>query len=299
MKERAWRGGLLAAALSAGFASAAGPPPHAPSFEVESPRGSSRLVLSNDEREALWAAAEGTGYTLKAIDLRSGKSRRVRKLVSESAQEESFVHPVPGRDGAYVFGVRCCSVTNGWALWFVDRGREAVELTRDDEGGDLGDGSIGFSPSGRFFLAGTGFACVGGGHSCSAGTVTVFSARSGEAEFVTELPFQWEELDGDPPSMGQVRRYPLGEAPAWCAGDVLKVARKGGGATAFVRGRDGRWHSRPGSESCSARATPPWRGMWPEPGEAYTLTGKGVEVRVRGGGQGRLILDVSKLPAKP
>jgi hypothetical protein len=39
--------------------------------------------------------------------------------------------------------------------------------------------------------------------------------------------------------------------------------------------------------------------MRPEPGEAYTLTGKGVEVRVRESGQGRLILDVSKLPAKP
>lgn len=297
MKERVWRGGVFAGVLSAGLAFAAEPPLRPRSFEIESPRGSSRLVLSNDEREAVWAAAEETGYTLRAIDLRSGRIRRVRELLSERAQEDSLLHSVPGRDGAFVFGAHCCSETLGWALWLVDRGdRDLVELTREDGDGDLGDGSVVFSPSGRFFLAGTGFACVGGGHSSSAGTVTVFSARSGRAEFVTELPFEWEELEADPPSIRQVRRYPLGEAPAWCAGDVLKVARKGGGATAFVRGRDGHWRSRAELDSCSARSTPPWRGTWPELDDAYTLSGRQVEVSVRGSeDRKKAILEVSRI----
>lgn len=215
----------------------------------------SDLVLSHDEESVAWAGVGDEGGFVYAASLRTGALRRLRELpdgVPPTA--ELRLLSVPRHPDTLVFGSRCCGETNGWELWLLDLRQSQDVLLSETVGGS--DGDVRFSPSGDYFVTGTGFGCVGGGFNCTATTLSVFSSRTGDAVHTFAAPLHrhevpYSELFGDPTAVGSTTRQSSSlEAIGWCPNDVLVVKADGRSEERHQRGRKGRWSLRVAPSPC-------------------------------------------------
>ncbi len=263
---------LFAACLSPD-ATAVEPTVSERSFTIAVSGAASDLVLSNDEQSVYWVAVGPEGGFVYAASLRTGTLRRLRELPDVvPPTSELRLLTAPHRPHSLVFGYKCCMETNGWEMWLLDL-KQSEDIHLSEEVG-ASDGAVLFSPSGDYFLTGTGFDCVGGGYNCMATTFSVFSSRSGAPVHSFDAPLNlyevpYSDLFGDPTAVGSTtRQASLLQAIGWCPKDVLVVKAEGRPEELHQRSRKGRWSSRVAPSPCGLPGHPPTNT-----GPEYVLSG--------------------------
>lgn len=245
----------------------------------------SQFVLAPDERHVLWAATDGSGTALFSAALGSGSVSKVRALpdAPESAQSLAL-----GRHGAgsdrLLFGARCCGETSAWCIWALSlSGRADVRFGAEQ---CRTDGRPVVSPSGAFLAVGTDFNCVGGGHDCSATSVSVFAVSRGKVELVAQLPHAAAApSSSDPHGTSDTTVSTLGREPVltlvgWCAQDVLILQRPDLSRLVYGRSTSGMWTEQPGGPFCPVVTASSLQAPSLPTGESTVLIGARVVVTV-------------------
>jgi hypothetical protein len=264
---------VLSAACLSSDANAGEPAVSERSLAIAVSGAASDLVLSHDEESVYWIGVGDEGAFVYAASLRTGTLSRLRSLPDVVPPTSDLrLLAVPHHSNALVFGYKCCIETNGWEMWLLDLKQSEDVLLSERVGAS--DGDVLFSPSGDYFLTGTGFGCVGGGFNCMATTFSVFSSRTGAPVHTFNAPLNrytvpYSDLFGDPTAVGSTTRQDSSlEAIGWCPKDVLVVKADGRPEELHQRSRKGRWSSRVTPSPCGIPRHPPTN-----PGPEYVLSG--------------------------